>query len=73
MKAQASKRRRRLGHPLGSHLRPGDKKAAARIAQRKRARLQAIEDRLDLAAAKKALKEPGRRIPWAEVKGDLNL
>lgn len=36
------------------------------------AMLEAIEDRLDLAAAKKALKEKGS-IPWAEVKKRLGL
>jgi prevent-host-death family protein len=34
--------------------------------------LEAIEDRMDLAAARKALKEKGR-IPWAEVKKELGL
>jgi prevent-host-death family protein len=34
--------------------------------------LQELEDRLDLAAARKALKEPGR-IPWEKVKKDLGL
>lgn len=34
--------------------------------------LDAFEDRLDLAAAKKALKEKGS-IPWAEVKKRLGL
>jgi hypothetical protein len=34
--------------------------------------LQQLEDRIDLEAARKALKEPGR-IPWAKVKKDLGL
>lgn len=34
--------------------------------------LEAIENRVDLAAAKKALKEPGRRS-WQKVKADLGL
>jgi prevent-host-death family protein len=34
--------------------------------------LQALEDRIDLAAARKALKEP-ERIPWEKVKKDLGL
>jgi PHD/YefM family antitoxin component YafN of YafNO toxin-antitoxin module len=34
--------------------------------------LQELEDRLDLAAIRKALKEPGR-IPWAKIKKDLGL
>ena len=36
------------------------------------AMLDAIEDRLDVAEAKKALKEKGS-IPWAEVKKRLGL
>ncbi len=36
------------------------------------AMLDALEDRLDLAAAKKALKEEGS-IPWAEVKKRLGV
>ena len=34
--------------------------------------LEAIEDRMDLEAARKAMKEPGT-IPWAKVKKDLGL
>ena len=34
--------------------------------------LEAIEDRMDLEAARKAIKEPGT-IPWARVKKDLGL
>jgi len=34
--------------------------------------LQALEDRIDLAAARKALKERGR-VAWDKVKADLNL
>jgi prevent-host-death family protein len=34
--------------------------------------LEAIEDRIDLAAARKALKEKGQ-IPWAKVKKELGL
>ena len=34
--------------------------------------LQALEDRIDLAAARKALKQRGR-VPWDKVKADLNL
>jgi prevent-host-death family protein len=36
------------------------------------AMLEAMEDRFDVAAAKKALKEKGN-IPWAEVKKRLGL
>ena len=34
--------------------------------------LEAMEDRVDLALAKKALQEKGR-IPWAQAKKDLGL
>jgi prevent-host-death family protein len=34
--------------------------------------LEALEDRGDLAAARRALKEPGRR-DWAKVKAELGL
>ena len=34
--------------------------------------LEALENRMDLAAARKALKEPGRRR-WEKVKADLGL
>ena len=34
--------------------------------------LEAIEDRVDLALAKKALKEKGR-IPWGQAKKELGL
>jgi prevent-host-death family protein len=34
--------------------------------------LQALEDRIDLAAARRALREPGSRN-WAKVKAELGL
>lgn len=34
--------------------------------------LAALEDRIDLAAARKALREPGR-VAWEKVKKDLGL
>jgi prevent-host-death family protein len=34
--------------------------------------LQALEDRIDLAAARKALKSGGR-VAWDKIKADLNL
>jgi len=35
--------------------------------------LEAIEDRIDLEEARKALAEPGDSIPWEKVKAELGL
>jgi len=35
--------------------------------------LQDLEDRMDNAAADTALLEPGKSIPWEQVKKDLDL
>jgi prevent-host-death family protein len=35
--------------------------------------LEDIEDRMDLEAARKALKEPGSSIPWKKIKAKLGL
>jgi antitoxin Phd len=35
--------------------------------------IQAIEDRLDNAAADAALEEPGDSLPWERVKKDLGI
>jgi len=35
--------------------------------------IEAIEDRIDVAAAKKALKEKGPNIPLAKLKAELGL
>lgn len=35
--------------------------------------IEAIEDRLDVEAAKKALKENGPNIPWKKLKAELGL
>jgi antitoxin Phd len=35
--------------------------------------LKKIEDQMDNEDADKALKEPGRRIPWEKIKKDLRL
>ena len=35
--------------------------------------LKKFEDQMDNEAADKALKEPGRRIPWEKLKKDLRL
>jgi len=41
--------------------------------ERRRAELEAEEDRLDLEAARRSLAEPGENIPWEKVKSDLGL
>lgn len=35
--------------------------------------LEALEDRIDLREAKKAMAEPGDNIPWEQIKKDLGL
>ena len=35
--------------------------------------LELLEDRMDMKAARAALKEPGRRVPWRELKATLGL
>jgi prevent-host-death family protein len=35
--------------------------------------LRELEDRMDLAEIKKALKEPGANIPWKEIKKELGI
>jgi len=49
---------------------PG-KKVIAQIQKKSKKRTQ--EDKEDLAAVRKALKEPGPNIPWEKVKKDLGL
>ena len=34
-------------------------------------RLERLEDEIDLAAARKAMKEKGKSIPWSQVKKEL--
>lgn len=53
-------------------IRRHGKPIAALVSVEEAILLDAIEVRLDLAAAKKALKEKGS-IPWAEVKKRLGL
>jgi prevent-host-death family protein len=36
-------------------------------------RLERLEDEIDLAEARKAMKEKGKSIPWSQVKKELNL
>ena len=36
-------------------------------------RLERLEDEIDLAEARKAMKEKGKSIPWAQIKKELNL
>ena len=35
--------------------------------------LEALEDRMDLEEARKALRERGKSVPWAELKQTLGL
>jgi prevent-host-death family protein len=35
--------------------------------------LERLEDEIDLADARRAMKEKGKSIPWAQVKKELNL
>ena len=35
--------------------------------------LEQLEDRIDIAEARKALKEPGPNVPWEKVKKELGL
>jgi prevent-host-death family protein len=35
--------------------------------------LERLEDELDIAAARKARKEKGKKIPWAQAKKELGL
>lgn len=49
-----------------------DKSVAALVPLDDLALLEELEDRMDLEAAREALKEPGT-IPWEKVKADLGL
>jgi prevent-host-death family protein len=35
--------------------------------------LERLEDEIDIADARKAMKEKGKNIPWAQIKKELNL
>jgi len=48
------------------------KSLAALVSQEDLALLESLEDRIDLEAARKALKEKGS-VPWDDVKADLGL
>jgi len=48
------------------------KTVAALVSKEDLELLEALEDRIDLDAARKALKEPGRRN-WTKVKAELGL
>lgn len=49
------------------------KPAAVLVPVEDAALLAQLEDRIDLAAARKAMKEGGPDIPWEEVKKDFGL
>ena len=54
-------------------LERNNKEVAALIPIEDLALLRELEDRADLAAIKKAMKEPGRNIPWEKVKKELGI
>jgi prevent-host-death family protein len=35
--------------------------------------IEQLEDEIDIADARKAMKEKGKNIPWAQIKKELNL
>jgi len=47
------------------------KKKTSRLLSRKE--LERLEDKLDLEAALKAMKEKGPSIPWEQIKKELDL
>ncbi|MBI5481084.1 MAG: type II toxin-antitoxin system prevent-host-death family antitoxin [Deltaproteobacteria bacterium] len=54
-------------------LQKGGKDVAAIVPVEDLELLEELEDRLDLEAAREALREPGPNIPWEKVKRDLGL
>ena len=67
---EALKRMRESGERV--LLEKNGEKVAALVSVEDLQFLEELEDRLDLEAAREALKEPGS-IPWEEVKADLGL
>lgn len=54
-------------------LTEGGEPVAALVTADDLALLEALEDRIDLEEARKALAEPGDSIPWEKVKAELGL
>jgi prevent-host-death family protein len=54
-------------------LRRHGKSAAALVPVEDLELIEAIEDRMDLEAARRALREGGKNIPWEKVKARLGL
>jgi len=54
-------------------LQRSKKDVAALVSMEDLALLRRLEDKLDLEAMKKALKEPGANIPWKTVKKELGI
>jgi prevent-host-death family protein len=54
-------------------LERNNKEVAALVPIEDLAVLRELEDRADLDAIKKALKEKGRNIPWEKVKKELGI
>ena len=54
-------------------LTEGGKPVAAIVTAEDLAFLEALEDRIDLEEARKALAEGGPSIPWEQIKSELGL
>lgn len=50
-----------------------DREKLAAWLNRRRAEIEAEEDRIDLEAARRSLAEPGENIPWKTVKRENGL
>ena len=54
-------------------LRRNNKNVAALISMKDYSLLNALEDKLDLEEMKRAMEEPGDKIPWDKVKKEFGL
>jgi prevent-host-death family protein len=54
-------------------LRRNNKDVAALVSIEDFYLLQDLEDKLDLAAIKEAMEEPGASIPWEDIKKELGI
>lgn len=77
----ASVARKRFAETINRVLHAGErvvlerrgKPVAAFVSAEDAELLEALEDRMDVEAAKRALRENGESIPWAEAKKALGL